>query len=95
MCIQVVEKYLKQYKVPEGVKICDDIWNEFFAEFVDRYCIISTHESTKRGYTVSDGPFFIAHLLCDNCSVHIMFVHYTTLTAGSLTHSTTSFYLSF
>lgn len=34
---QVVEHYLRQYKIPQSVKICSPTWNEFFAEFVERY----------------------------------------------------------
>ncbi len=32
----VVEHYLTQYKIPQGVKVCSPTWSEFFAEFVDR-----------------------------------------------------------
>jgi len=32
----VVEGYLREYKIPEGVKICSSTWNEFFSEFVER-----------------------------------------------------------
>lgn len=33
---QVVDGYLWEYKIPEGVKICSTTWNEFFSEFVER-----------------------------------------------------------
>lgn len=32
----VVEHYLAQYKIPQGVRICSVTWSEFFAEFVER-----------------------------------------------------------
>ena len=34
--LQVVEKYLKQYKIPEGVRICSPTWIDFFGVFVER-----------------------------------------------------------
>ena len=35
-CVQIVEEYLQQYKMPSGMKISDSIWKELFSEVVKR-----------------------------------------------------------
>ena len=35
--MQFVDKYLQQYKVPSGVRICDPTWKELLSEIVHRY----------------------------------------------------------
>ena len=36
-CLQIMEKYLQQFKVPSGVRISDEMWKELFSEVVKRY----------------------------------------------------------
>lgn len=35
-CLQIIKKYLQQYKVPSGVRISDEMWKELFSEVVKR-----------------------------------------------------------
>jgi len=35
-CLQIMKKYLQQYRVPSGVRISDEIWKELFSEVVKR-----------------------------------------------------------
>ena len=36
-CLQIMKKYLQQFKVPSGVRISDEMWKELFSEVVKRY----------------------------------------------------------
>ena len=35
--LQFMEKYLNDYKIPLGIKICDGTWNVFIKEVIDKY----------------------------------------------------------
>ena len=41
--MQLLEEYLKSYKVPKDVKICDPSFKEFFGEIVDRYLCLCVY----------------------------------------------------
>ena len=36
-CLQIMKKYLQQYKVPSGVRISDEMLKELLSEVVKRY----------------------------------------------------------
>ena len=74
--VQVVEKYLMQYKIPEGVRICSPTWNEFIAEFVERCVKLSV---CVRHATHSHADTINLHTLHSHSHADTKPAHYCTL----------------